>query len=97
MNAPVFVQPGSEYIVMPTSTNVTLPLKLKFLKGNGDAINTENLIPSSVKPVTVSLIETETIPARKGHFVYRSQPVRARTFTNYMHAKCTIYAYISRT
>ena len=66
MNAPVFVQPGSEQLRL-LGKNVTLPLKLKFLKANGDPINTE--MPNSVKPVTVSLIETETIPARKGCFI----------------------------
>ena len=66
VNVPVFVQPGSEQLCL-LGTNVTLPLKLKFLKANRDPINTE--MPSSVKPVVVSLIQTETIPARNGRFI----------------------------
>ena len=49
------------------TTNVALPLKLKFLKSNGDPLVTE--MPKSTKTVKVSLIETTTIPARKGRFI----------------------------
>ena len=63
VNASVFVQPGSEQLCL-LGANVTLPFKLKFFKANGNPINTE--MPNFVKTVTVSPIETEIIPARKG-------------------------------
>ena len=69
VNAPVFVQPGSEQLCL-LGTNVTLPLKLKFLKLNGEPLVTE--MPITYRAVKVSLIETATIPARKGCFIEAS-------------------------
>ena len=66
VNSPVFVQPGSEQLCL-LGTNVALPLKLKFLKSNGDPLVTE--MPKSTKAVKVSLIETTTTSARKGRFI----------------------------
>ena len=40
VNSPVFFQPGSEQLCL-LGTNVALPLKLKFLKSNGDPLVTE--------------------------------------------------------
>ena len=48
----------------------TLPLKFKFLKSNGEALVTE--MPKIFRAVKVALIETATIPARKGRFVEAS-------------------------
>lgn len=69
VDAPVFIQPGSEQLCL-LRANVTLPLKLEFLKSNGEPLVTE--IPKTTQAVKVSLIETATIPARKGRFIEAS-------------------------
>ena len=66
VNTTVFVQPDSEQSLL-LGTNATLPLKLKFLNSNGEPLQKE--MPKSARVAKVSLIETTTIPPRKGRFI----------------------------